>query len=65
MKAGGAGQDGPMPIHLCALLWEQPGRGHDLAAFEDEVLALLSEHGGRLIKGHVVIERDDGDLLKV
>src|SRR5680860_108138 len=59
------GRMGPMPIHLCVLLWEHPGRGHDLAAFEDEVLALLSEHGGRLISRHVVIERDDGDPLEV
>ena len=54
-----------MPIHLCIMLWEHPGRGRDLAAFEDEVLALLSEHGGRLISRHVVIERDDGDPLEV
>ena len=54
-----------MPIHLCVLLWEHPGRGHELAAFEDEVLALLPEHGGRLISRHVVIERDDGDPLEV
>jgi uncharacterized protein (DUF1330 family) len=54
-----------MPIQLCVLLWEHPGRGQDLAAFEDEVLALLSEHGGRLISRHVVVERDDGDPLEV
>jgi uncharacterized protein (DUF1330 family) len=54
-----------MSIQLCVLLWEHPGRGHDLAAFEDEVLALLSEHGGRLISRHVVIERDDDDPLEV
>ena len=54
-----------MPIQLCVLLWEYPGRGHDLSAFEDEVLALLSEHGGRLISRHVVMERDDGDPLEV
>lgn len=54
-----------MPIRVCVLLWEHPGRAHDLAAFEDEVLALLSEHGGRLVSRHVVIERDDGDPLEV
>lgn len=52
-------------IQLCVLLWEHPGRGQDLAAFEDEVLALLSEHGGRLISRHVVMEREDGDPLEV
>ena len=54
-----------MPIHLCVLLWEQPGRGDDLAAFEDHVLALLPEHGGRLISRHVVMERDEGDPFEV
>jgi uncharacterized protein (DUF1330 family) len=54
-----------MPIRLCVMLWERPGRSHDLAAFEDEVLALLSEHGGRLVSRHVVLERDDGDPLEV
>ena len=54
-----------MPIRLCVLLWEHPGRGHDLAAFEDEVLALMSEHGGRLVSRDVVMERVDGDPLEV
>ena len=54
-----------MPIRLSVLLWEHPGRGRDLAAFEDDVLALLSEHGGRLISRYVVIERVDGDPLEV
>lgn len=54
-----------MPIRLCVLLWEKPGRAHDLTAFEDEVLALVPEHGGRLITRHVVVDRDDGDPLEV
>ncbi|WNV74316.1 hypothetical protein [Geodermatophilus sp. DSM 44513] len=54
-----------MPIQLCVLLWEHPGRAQDLAAFEDEVLALLSQHGGRLISRHIVMERHDGDPLEV
>ncbi|HWL98009.1 MAG TPA: hypothetical protein VNP20_11720, partial [Nocardioidaceae bacterium] len=58
-------QNGAMPIRLCVLLWEHPGRARDLAAFEDDVLALLSDHGGRLISRHVAIERDDGDPLEV
>ncbi len=54
-----------MSIQLCVLLWERPGRAHELAAFEDHVLALLSDHGGRLLSRHVVIERGDGDPLEV
>ena len=54
-----------MPIQLCVLLWEHPGRGQDLAAFEDEVLALLPVHGGRLLSRHAVVGRDEGDPLEV
>lgn len=54
-----------MPIRFCVLLWEHPGRGHDLAAFEDDVLALLSDHDGRLVSRHIVIERNDGDPFEV
>ena len=54
-----------MAINLCVLLWEHPGRGDDLAAYEDEVLALLPSHGGRLVSRHVVVERADGDPLEV
>ena len=54
-----------MPIQLCVLLWEHQGRGDDLATYEDEVLELLSQHGGRLLTGHVVSERDGGEPLEV
>lgn len=54
-----------MSIRLCVLLWERPGRGRDLARFEDEVLALLPEHGGRLVSRHVVSDRESGDPLEV
>ena len=54
-----------MPIQLCVLLWEHPGRDDDLATFEDEVLELLSEHGGHLISRHVVTEREDDIPLEV
>jgi len=54
-----------MPIRLCVLLWEHPGRVRDLGAFEDDVLALLSEHGGRLISRTSSSTGDDGDPLEV
>jgi uncharacterized protein (DUF1330 family) len=54
-----------MPLRLCVLLWEHTGRGGDLAAFEDEVLALLVNHGGRLLSRDSVVDRHDGDPLEV
>ena len=54
-----------MPIRLFVLLWEQPGRADDLAAFEDAVLALLPDHGCRLVSRDYVAERREGDPLEV
>lgn len=39
-----------MTIRLCVLLWARPGAAEDLAAYEDKVLALLGEHGGRVVR---------------
>jgi uncharacterized protein (DUF1330 family) len=36
-------------ITLCVLLSAIPGREKSLAEYEDRVLALLGDHGGRLI----------------
>ena len=33
---------------LCVLLWARPGADDALTAYEDRVLALVSEHGGRI-----------------
>jgi hypothetical protein len=33
------------PLTLCVLLWSHPGEEDGLSAYEDEVLALLPEHG--------------------
>ena len=38
-----------MAITVGVLLWARPGLGADLTSYEDEVLALLPEHGGRLV----------------
>jgi uncharacterized protein (DUF1330 family) len=37
-------------IRLCCLLWARSGAGQALVAYEDKVLALLGEHGGRLLQ---------------
>lgn len=39
-----------MTVRLCCLLWARPGAAEALAAYEDKVLALLAEHGGRVLQ---------------
>ncbi|MCF2573166.1 hypothetical protein [Brevibacterium sp. UCMA 11754] len=36
-------------ILLCCLLWAHEGCGASLSAYEDGVLALLTEHGGEVV----------------
>jgi uncharacterized protein (DUF1330 family) len=36
-------------VTLCVLLWAVPGRHDDLVAYEDRVLPLVGEHGGRVL----------------
>jgi uncharacterized protein (DUF1330 family) len=38
-----------VPITLCVLLSANPGRESALAAYEDRVLALLADHGARVL----------------
>lgn len=35
-------------VTLCCLLWAHEGMGHELSAYEDDVLALLPQHSGRV-----------------
>ena len=35
---------------MCVLLWARPGQADALAAYEDRVLALVPEHGGRVLQ---------------
>jgi len=37
------------PIDLCVLLWAVPGRLDELIRYEDTVLALVADHGGRVV----------------
>jgi len=49
-----------MPIVLCVLLWAREGKEDDLAAYEDRVLSLLPEHGGRVVQRARGTEPGDG-----
>ena len=39
-----------MSLTLCVLLWARPGADEALVAYEDRVLALVPEHGGRVLQ---------------
>jgi uncharacterized protein (DUF1330 family) len=39
-----------MSLTLCTLLWARPGAEDGLIAYEDRVLRLVSEHGGRVLQ---------------
>lgn len=39
-----------MPRTLCVLLWAQPAAQAALTAYEDGVLRLVPEHGGRVLQ---------------
>ena len=39
-----------MPLNLCVLLWAREGRARALAAYEDRVLVILADHGGRVLQ---------------
>jgi uncharacterized protein (DUF1330 family) len=36
-------------VTLCVLLWAREGHEADLIAYEDKVLRLMPEHGGRVL----------------
>ena len=39
-----------MPRTLCVLLWAHPGAQAALTAYEDQVLRLVPDHGGRVLQ---------------
>jgi uncharacterized protein (DUF1330 family) len=39
-----------MAVTLCVLLWPHDGREADLVAYEDRVLGMVSDHGGRVLQ---------------
>ena len=53
-----------MSLILCVLLWARPGADDALTAYEDRVLALVSEHGGRVLQ-RVRSSGADGQPLEI
>lgn len=52
--------DDSQHLVLCVLLWARDNRHEDLSAYEDVVLALLSEHGGEVAQRLRMVAPDDG-----
>ncbi len=40
----------PVTVTMCVLLWAHPGEEDALTTYEDRVLALVPEHGGRVLQ---------------
>jgi hypothetical protein len=51
-------------VTLCVLLWAHPGRDDELVAYEDRVLPLVVEHGGR-VRERARSDGTDGAPLEV
>ncbi len=52
----------------CVLLWAKPGMEAALSAYEDKVLRLVAEHGGRVLERGTVLpgsSHDDGAPTEV
>jgi uncharacterized protein (DUF1330 family) len=43
------------PVVTCVLLWARPGMEAALSAYEDKVLRLVAEHGGRVLQRGTVL----------
>ena len=43
------------PVVSCVLLWARPGMEAALRAYEDKVLRLVAEHGGRVLQRGTVL----------
>jgi uncharacterized protein (DUF1330 family) len=54
-----------MTIRLCVLLWPADGCEAELRAYEDAVLPLLAEHGGRLLARSTVVRASESEPLEV
>jgi uncharacterized protein (DUF1330 family) len=56
-----------MPRTLCVLLWARPGEQAALAAYEDRVLRLVPDHGGRVVlraRNSGVLRARNGGVLR-
>ena len=54
-----------MTLRLCVMLWPTDGADAELRRYEDVVLPLLDEHGGRLLSRETVRRASDDDPLEV
>jgi len=43
------------PVVTCVLLWARPGMEAALSAYEEKVLRLVAEHGGRVLERGTVL----------
>jgi uncharacterized protein (DUF1330 family) len=50
-----AGDMPETPVVNCVLLWARPGMEAALTAYEDKVLRLVGEHGGRVLERGTVL----------
>jgi uncharacterized protein (DUF1330 family) len=53
------------PVTLCVLLWAISGQAAALAAYEDRVLDLVTDHGGRVLQRGTVSGAADGAPTEV
>jgi uncharacterized protein (DUF1330 family) len=49
------------PVVNCVLLWARPGKEAALSAYEDKVLCLVAEHGGRVLERGTVLPGSQHD----
>jgi uncharacterized protein (DUF1330 family) len=49
------------PVVNCVLLWARPGLETALSAYEDKVLRLVAEHGGRVLERGAVLPGSQHD----
>src|SRR3984957_523127 len=49
------------PMVNCVLLWARPGMEAALSAYEDKVLRLVAEHGGRVLQRGTVLSGSQHD----
>jgi uncharacterized protein (DUF1330 family) len=54
-----------MPVTHCVLLWARPGQEAALASYEDRVLALASDHGGRVLQRGQILPDAAGSPTEV
>jgi uncharacterized protein (DUF1330 family) len=50
-----------IPVVNCVLLWARPGMEAALSAYEDEVLRLIADHGGRVLERGTVLPGSQHD----